>query len=243
MEAKFQRDLETFRAEAQSGAQHLYSFLTIHAILAERRDILDAVNENPLFWKTCLAAFQTSFFIILGRVFDTNSRHNLFALLEYAEDHPEIFSLDALEARKRAASPNADEWIDEYLATAHVPTHRDFERLRKRAKHYERIYRKGYKRIRNKIYAHKELSDDASVQSLFSNTRVRELENTFVYLNKVHESLWQLFINEREPRLQPMPYSVNSIRKTKFPEHHSTEVQEQIVKETLSTLEMVASPN
>ena len=239
MEARFTEDLEIFRAEAQSGAQMLYAFLSMQAVLAEKRRLRDAVNENPLFWKTTLAAMQTSFFITLGRVFDTSSKHNLFKLLKYAEDHAEIFSLDALAARKQAASPNADEWLDEYLATAHVPTQQDFDRLRRRAQHYDRIYRRNYKRIRNKIYAHKEATDDATVQSLFANTRIRELENIFVYLNKVHECLWQLLNNGREPKLRPMPYAVNSIRRTRVPEYHFALVQQQIVKETVAVLEQL----
>ena len=115
MEAKFRKDLEIFRGEAQSGAQSLYAFLTMHANIGDSRKIRDAVNENSLFWKTCLASLQSSFFIIMGRVFDNNSKHNLFALLDYAENHPEMFSLAALEQRKRAASANAGEWIDGYL--------------------------------------------------------------------------------------------------------------------------------
>jgi len=243
MEAKFVRDLEIFRAEAQSGAQMLYAFLSLQTTLAEKKNLRDAVNENPLFWKTSLAAMQTSFFITLGRVFDESSKHNLFALLKYAEDHADIFSLDALAARKRAASANADEWLEGYLATAHVPTGDDFHRLRRRAQHYNRIYRKNYKRIRNKIYAHKEATDDATVQSLFANTRIRELENIFVYLNKVHECLWQLLNNGREPRLRAMPYSVNRIRRTRVPEYHFTLVQQQIVKETVAVLEQLRTAN
>ncbi len=236
MEARFVKDLEIFRAEAQSGAQMLYALLSLQATLAEKKNLRDAVNENPLFWKTALAAMQTSFFITLGRVFDTNSKHNLFALLKYAEEHSEIFSLDSLAARKRAQSANADEWLQEYLAAAHVPIPEDFVRLRRRAQHYDRIYRKSYKKIRNKIYAHKEATDSSKVQSLFAKTKVRELENIFVYLNKVHDCLWELLSNGREPKLRSMPYSVNSIRRTKVPEYHFTLVQQQIVKESVAVL-------
>lgn len=240
MEAKFKKHLEIFRTEAQSGAQCLYAFLAIESAVADHRRFLDAVNKTPLYWKTCLASLQMAFFMTLGRVFDRSSDHNIFKLLEIAEQNPAIFSLDSLAARKRAASQNANDWLDEYLRNAHVPNNADFLRLRRRASHYEKLYLSIYKRIRNKVYAHKEIVDSVRVQTLFSKTRTRDLENMFIYLIKLHECLWNLLENGREPKLRAMPYAIKSIRRRKVPAYQFSQVQQQIVAESLDLLGALA---
>jgi hypothetical protein len=242
LEAKFKRHLEIFRTEAQSGAQCLYAFLAIKSAISENRRFLNAVNDTPLYWKTSLASLQSSFFIILGRVFDRSSKHNVFKLLDLADRNRQVFSLDALAARKSAASTNADEWLPEYLLTAHVPNDVDFRRLRTRAKHYEKIYLSSYKKIRNRIYAHKEIVDSVRVQTLFSKTKVRELENMFIYLVKLHECLWNLLENGHEPKLRAMPYAIRSIRRKKVPAYHISHVQQQIVSESVEMLRALSSP-
>ena len=73
----FTHELEIFRTEAQAGAQFLYSYLVFKTIVGENRKVLSLVNQTPLFWNTTLGALQTSFFIVLGRIFDQTSEHNI----------------------------------------------------------------------------------------------------------------------------------------------------------------------
>ncbi len=76
-EQAFIRELEIFRSEAQAGAQFLYAYLAFNAIIGKNRKALDLVNETPLLWKTSMGALQTSLFIVLGRIFDQSSKHNI----------------------------------------------------------------------------------------------------------------------------------------------------------------------
>ena len=124
-ENKFIRELEVFRTEAQAGAQFLYGQLSFNSIVSKRKTSLKAVNTTPLFWNTAMGAFQTAFFITLGRIFDQKSPHNIDRLLKLAQENREIFSKKALANRKRKASPNADEWLPEYLETSYEPTIKD----------------------------------------------------------------------------------------------------------------------
>lgn len=238
-EDKFKHALQVFRIEAQESVQTLYAYLTIHAVMGESESVTDAINETQLFWGTCLNSLQTSLFIVLGRIFDRKSKHNLFALLGYAEKNPKLFSLESLATRKREASANADDWLEEYLARAHVPGQKDFRRLRRRANHYAKIYHKNYRLIRHRIHAHKEVTEPEKIRSLYSKTRIRELENTVVYLNKLYQCLYDLYVNGREPRLSSMPYSVQSIRHKRIPTFQSALTQQQTVKDTEDTLRMV----
>lgn len=230
-EKKFTRELEIFRTEAQAGAQFLYGYLSFKSIISEKKKTLNAINRTPLFWNTAMGALQASFFIVLGRIFDQNSKHNIDRLLKAAQDDIGIFSKAALANRKRKGSENADEWIDDYLKTVYEPTIRDFRALRKKVKEYRKIYETNYRDIRHKIYAHKEVSDSEEVQKLFSKTNIMELQKVFVFVNALYEALWQLLNNGRKPVLQKMRYSVKSMKRDRKPEWQSQTVQERMVAE------------
>jgi hypothetical protein len=143
----FSHELEVFRIEVESAIQFFYAYLSINASLADNEKALQIVNEAPLFWRTNVGALQTSFFIVLGRVFDQNSNHNIDRLLRVAQDNADIFSKKALELRKRKSSKNANEWIDDYMKDVYVPTINDFRRLRKYVSKYRKIYVNRYRDI------------------------------------------------------------------------------------------------
>lgn len=231
-EEKFERELEVFRTEVEFAIQFLYTFLTIKSVLSKNKQALKTVNITPLFWKTNVGALQTSFFIVLGRIFYQKSEHNIDRLIGVAQDHSDIFSAKALEVRKRAMSTNADEWISDYMKDVYVPTVDDFRRLRKYIRKYRKIYENTYKDIRHKIYAHKELTNESDINKLYARTNIREMQKLLIFLKRVYEALWELFHNGSKPILRAMKYSVRSIMKNvQAPEWQSVYVQEQIVHE------------
>jgi len=232
IEKKFIHELEVFRTETQSGTQFFYAYLTIESVIRENRDVLKAVNESPLFWNTIISSLQNAAFITLGRIFDRSSVHNIKKLIDLAKNNKEIFSKQAIAKRKKQGSSNADEWLPEYLKEVHEPTKKDFQRLEKHIEKYRNIYDKNYRTIRNKIYAHKVLSKEHKVEKLFKRTKIRELENIFVFLNKLYEAMWELLNNGRKPILRSMPYSVRSIKQKKLTKWQRRTVQQMIVSET-----------
>lgn len=235
-EDMFTHELEVFRTEVDSAIQFFYAYLTINATLADNKKAHGLVNKTPLFWVTNIGALQTAFFITLGPIFDQKSEHNVDKLLKVAQEQYQdqyiIFSAKALEARKRDGSANAEQWIYKYMKDIYVPTAHDFRRLRGYVKKYRRIYENGYRDIRKKIYAHKELSKLEDVQRLYAKTNVREMQKLFIFLNRFYQALWQLFINGRKPTLKPMKYSVASMRKEEIPKWQSRHIQQEIVDET-----------
>ena len=240
-EEAFLQELEIFRTEAESAIQCLYAYLTLHATLADDKKALRIVNKTPLFWQTNVGALQTSFFIVLGRVFDQNSNHNIDRLLKVAQDNIDIFSKEALKARKKKDSKNADEWIDDFMKDVYPPAHSDFRRLRKHVAKYRKIYIDGYCDIRRKVFAHKELSKVSDVQQLFAKTNIREMERLLIFLNRLYSCLWQLFHNGRKPVLRAMRYSVKSMRTAETPKWQSRHVQELMVQETEKFFRMLSS--
>lgn len=94
-EQRFIGELEVFRTEAQAGTQLLYGYPAFNSILSEKKKALNEVNKTPLFWNTAAGALQTAFFIVLGRIFEQKSQHNIHRLLTLAQDNMTNFSKEA----------------------------------------------------------------------------------------------------------------------------------------------------
>ena len=69
------------------------------------------LNTAALFWNTNLAALQLSAFIVLGRIFDQSSKHNVDRVLKIAQDNLNIFSKAELGRRKQGASATPPDWL------------------------------------------------------------------------------------------------------------------------------------
>ena len=228
---EFEIELEVFRGEAESATQFLFGNLAVHAVAVDKGRVYELLNTAPLFWNTALGALQLSAFIALGRIFDQKSAHNVDRLLGLAQRNLDIFSKHALAVRKRRGSSNADEWLDEYLKTAFVPTAEDFRRLRRHVAKRRQIYEARYRDIRHKFFAHREVSDEAEVHALFGKTKVSELRQLVVFLQRLHEALWQLLHNGRRPTLRPMRHSVKRMLDLPSPKGGLDTVQERIIRE------------
>src|SRR5438067_13859803 len=55
-EQRFERELEVFRTEQETGAQFFYAYLAVHAVAYENKSVEAMLNTAPLFWNTCLGA-------------------------------------------------------------------------------------------------------------------------------------------------------------------------------------------
>jgi hypothetical protein len=239
-EELFANELEVFRTEAESAIQFFYSWLAVHAVAGEHKEVYQLLNRAPLFWNTMLGALQTSTFIALGRVFDQQSTHNLDRLLKIAQSNMVIFSKVSLARRKRAGSSNADEWLGEYLIDVYVPTAVDFRRLRSHVAKRRKIYEQNYRALRHHVFAHKVVSSKEDVQALFARTNIRELQQLLIFMRRLHEALWQLYHNGRKPTLRPARYSVKRIREQPSPEHSGRALQERLTHEIEAFLKMAA---
>jgi hypothetical protein len=227
----FSNELKVFSAEAESAIQFFYSYLSIHAVASDHKEVHLLLDTAPLFWNTTLAALQTSTFIALGRIFDQKSQHNVDRLIRIAQSNMKIFSKESLAERKRRDSHNADEWLEGYLRDVYIPNADDFRRLRRYIAKKRKIYQNNYRDIRHKIFAHKEVSGKGEMQALFSKANIQEIQKLLIFLTRLHQALWQLFHNGRKPTLQPARYSLKRIREQPSPQYSSRGVQELLVPE------------
>lgn len=238
-ERDFESELEVFRKEAESAVQFFYAWRTINEVASKNRRVVGTLNKAPLFWNTTLGALQTAAFIALGRVFDQDQdTHNIDRVLRIAQRNPEIFSTEALGERKRRLSSNAHEWLDEYLRTVYVPNADDFRRLRKHVANRRKVYEAGFRPIRHKVFAHKQLVEQSEVHVLFANAKIKDLQQLLVFLRRLYEALWQLFFNGRKPNLRPARYSVSQMRAQPSP--HGRSLQERLTHETEAFLKLIS---
>jgi hypothetical protein len=230
-ETAFVKELELFRREVEGATQFFYGYLAVNAVAGDRKTVLAALNKAPLFWKTAIASLQVSAVISLGRIFDQNSNHNVDRLLGLAQRNRRIFSKQALAARKTAQSTNAASWLADYLKKSYVPKPSDFRRLRRYIKKHRTVYESSYRDIRHKLYAHRELIDQGDIDVLFSKTRIRDLERLFIFLNQLHDALWEALFNGQRPALRARRYAVSRIRKAPRKSFQRKGVHEIIVNE------------
>jgi AbiU2 len=227
--ADFESQLELFRTEAQSALQFFYAWDATQAVVAKDKAVFRLLNEAPLFWNTALVA--------LGRVFDPDpSNHSVTRLLALGHADLDIFSKDALAARKRKLSPNADEWLPEYLKTAYVPMREDFRKLKRHVAIRRKIYEEKYRPLRHKVFAHRGVTTPTQVGELVAKTNLREMRQLLVFLGRLYEVLWQLYFNGKRPTFRPARYSVQRMLEQPSPNVKNADLQERLVHETRSFL-------
>lgn len=231
--AEFETELELFRTECQSAIQFFYAWDSAHAVAAKDKSVVRLLNQAPLFWNTAFGALQASTLVALGRVFDPDPKnHSVTRLLALAHANLDIFSKDALAARKRKLSANADEWLPEYLRGVYVPTGDDFRRLKRHVALRRKIYEQNYRPLRHTVFAHRGVTTRAEVSELFEKTNLRELRQLLVFLGQLYEALWQMYFNGHKPTLRPARFSVNRMLEQPSPNMKHGKLQERLVHET-----------
>jgi hypothetical protein len=237
--AAFERELEIFRTEAESAAQFLYSYLSIHETAARRKSVHRLLDGSALFWNTNLAALQLSAFIVLGRIFDQSSKHNIDRVLKLAQSNINIFSKSELGKRKQGASADPPDWLDDYLVASYEPTSADFRKLRKLVAKNRKIYEERYEDIRHS-FAHKLTADPGELHAMFAKTNVRELQRLVTFLGSLFDALWELFYNGRKPVVRQRRFSVKAMHRQPTPPRRASKVQERITLEAARFLRKAA---
>jgi hypothetical protein len=196
----FKHELEVFRKEEEVAQQYFFSWLQIRTEFATDEQLLDRINDTPLFWGTTHHALLLAAFVALGRVFDQRSRHNVDALLRLGNHHLDIFSRAALKERKIREGLNP-EFAATYASDKYEPTAKDFRELRAEVDKRRKVYVARFRDVRDKIYAHKELSDHDAMNALLGKATINGLKSIFGFLHALHEALWELLYNGRRPIL------------------------------------------
>src|SRR5262245_43256631 len=131
-DAKFENALNVFHAQVDETTQFWFAAATMNEVAKVNEETLSALNVTPSFWVTVRGAMENQAFLTAAKIFGPRRRnpHNIDFLFQVVrEARATVFSKEAIEARKRQGSANADEWISEYMKKVHVPTAAEVNRL------------------------------------------------------------------------------------------------------------------
>src|SRR6266481_8041363 len=84
--------LKVFKSQADECISCLYTYLTIHAVASKSPVIRDHVNHNAVFWRTTLRALQSNLLLALGRVFESDTPHNVGTFMRKINENRAAFS-------------------------------------------------------------------------------------------------------------------------------------------------------
>lgn len=197
-EAEFEQELLAFDNDVDEAIQCFYIWRTVHSAARKSRKVFDMLNRNAGFWVVALSSIQANSLIALGRIFDTNSRtHNVKRLLKLALENRVIFSRDAVRRRKHEDLAKARDLIDDYMKNVQDPTPSDFRRLQSFVDARRKVYKRCYKQLRDKRYAHRERTD---ITPFVAQTNITELGRLLSDLRKLHRVLWDWHRNGVKPR-------------------------------------------
>lgn len=232
----FEIQLENFRRESATAAQYIYAEMAIQHAASKSKKLLNRLNSTPTFWLSCNAALQSSAYISLGRIFDTNSKYNVTALLDAMEGNLDLFQREGLASRKRNASEMDPPWLAGYLEEAYYPTIKDVIRLRTMVEKYRVIFERAIKPARNKYLAHREKEEHGEVQALFAGGTVREMWRLTTFLQQLYEVLWEQLHNGRRPVFRSRRHSVKSIYDSSY---QRTSPHERMVSEVKKLMQFL----
>jgi AbiU2 len=192
MTKKFVDELKIFHAEETTAQQCFFASLAVTEALERNRGFLRLANTYPVFWVSTHHALVAATFVALGRIFDQKSSHNVDALMRAVSTDISEFTADAMKARLMKKGLSSEE------ATRHASqvkelTAIEVRKLKKKIAHWRRVYEATYKYIRNKIFAHKELSATEEIEALYAKTSVDELKELFKFLSSLRLALWAAY--------------------------------------------------
>lgn len=200
LEARFEYELLVLENELQEAVRCFYIWRTLKKAARKSQKIFHQLNRNAEFWNTVDNSVQSNSLIVLGRIFDEDSRtNNVERLLNLAKSSG-IFSKSAFRQRKERQNPNASHIVDNLMKSAKEPTGAEFRQLEEFVAVRRRVYEKCYKQIRNQRYAHRQRGVDLS--SVYALTNTTELSRLLIDLKKLHDELWHWYHNGVKPQVR-----------------------------------------
>jgi len=164
--------------------------------------VFEQFNRNAEFWAVVSHSLHTATFIALHRLFDTDSEDNVYSVLAFAEERPEMFSRASLAERRKPFELPSD---------VHEASPDDFTKLKKEIGRRRTTYDRVYRPIRGKILAHK-VFVGTEIDELYAQTRIDELHELCGFFPAFQRAMFHWFHNGMRPDLDVRTVSVGEIR-------------------------------
>src|SRR5712691_8373034 len=149
---QFETALKIFGTQVAETTQFWFAAATMNEVAKRSKDTLKALNLTPSFWITARVAMEYQAILTAAKIFGPRKAnpHNIDYLFEVLRaTRLSAFSKEALERRKRQDSPNAEEWIHDYMKRVRALTAADVKRLHQLSKRHRRTYETQYADVRN----------------------------------------------------------------------------------------------
>ncbi len=189
---------DMFHQELTLACQAFFAWKAIHNLLSNDRKLYNSFNRNALSWNLIMHSLQATFFITLGRIFDTDqnsfSVHKVFRCCK-KEIHQ--FNREGLRSRRLENEKEIPDWLDGYINEAYEAKSKDFTKLKKEVNKVQRIYEDIYRPIRHKIFAHKDYDHLSNTAVLFKETTIGQAENILKTLYQAKMVIRSLYDNGR----------------------------------------------
>jgi hypothetical protein len=206
-ETEYFRNLGLIRGQVNIAIESFYFERLINQIASEQPAVLEKINRDAAFWNFLLYSLQSTFFMALGRIFDTDSKAlSIYRFLSLTVEHPEYFSKEALRARKIRLLHATPDWLDKFIEEAWEPTKSDLRDLKKKTGSFSEKVMERYRPIRNEIFGHNIAMDDKHISESFGKTQINEIAEILYFLFDLTEVISELFLNGRKPELRKVEY-------------------------------------
>lgn len=186
-----------------------------------KQDDVNRINRNPDFWRLYESSVRTNLFIGIRRLYEAKSgTFNFNGVVDACTSNMSEFSAESLRQRKLLSSPEAKEWIDDYMFRVYEPSVDDFKCLARLVRENSKKMKGPYTKAASTVYAHAVHMDDPTVAKLHSDLQFDEIEAALTSVWHCYRQLWELYENGRKPKLDKI---------TKYPYEH--EVYEALEKQ------------
>jgi len=191
--------LEEINNEITVAAQAYFAWKSIHNIASKDSSIHKAINSNALSWNIILHSLQSTFFISIGRIFDTNPQScSIHLLFSQCKKSINEFEKSGLGKRRIIEAGKEPDYLSDFLKNAYEPKPSDFSSLKKNVSRVQKIYEEHFRPVRHKVFAHKDSDHISDTSLLFAGTTIADAEDILGTLYKVERVIWDLYTNGHE---------------------------------------------
>jgi hypothetical protein len=176
-------------------AQAFFAWKSIHNVASKDKSIEKALNTNALSWNICLYSLQATFFIAIGRIFDTNPQScSIHLLFRQSKNSIEQFNKSSLKQRRIEKAGGVEpEDLDAFIDQVYEPKPIDFKKLKKNVSRVQEIYEQHFRPVRHKVFAHNDSDHISNPSALFSGATIDDAEDILNTLYKVERVIWDLY--------------------------------------------------
>ena len=192
--------LNKIRDEITVATQAFFAWKSIHNVTSKDKKTEQALNSNALSWNIYLHSLQNTFFITIGRLFDTNSQScSIHLLFRQCKNSINEFSKSSLRRRRIKDTNNIKpDYLDDFISNTYEPKLSDFKKLKKNISRVQRIYEQHFRPVRHKVFAHNDADYIANNSELFSGVMLNDAEDILKTLYKVEKVIWDLYMNGKK---------------------------------------------